>query len=252
MEKTFKIESFKIDRLTADVAKINRKAAKLGCSPVGFECGAPYNEPGVVVTDDESFAACGALEGINCRKVVRTFVNVKVFGETPKLAGWEFIGVIVPMGVGNILKIVGNEEVPEAYRTAEPKCDHCKTIRRRNETYLVRHESGEWKQVGSTCIEDFLGGLSVEAVAGALEMILGVIGRCLSDEDEIGGCMSSPWQVGVEDFLALAASFIREGGYVKSGDIRDREPTGRTTLNAYFDTQAYKIEWPKENEVASA
>lgn len=43
--------------------------------------------------------------------------------------------------------------------TPEPgRCDHCGQFRARNTTYLVRHEeNGEVLQVGSSCLESFLG-----------------------------------------------------------------------------------------------
>ena len=38
-----------------------------------------------------------------------------------------------------------------------PVCDHCKHNRQRNQTYVLRDESGEYITVGSTCLKDFIG-----------------------------------------------------------------------------------------------
>lgn len=251
---TYKIESYKVEDLTAAVAKINRKAEKLGCKPVGFwKVSAPYTEEGLEAINQESVEAIGYVEGINARRVIRTFVNVSVFGEVPKLAGWEFCGVLEPLGEGNLLKTVGNVELPESYRTVEAKCDHCHTIRRRLKTYIVRNEStGEIRQVGSTCIEDFLGGLSIEEVAQALECIFRIRALCGSaEEDEGMGCGKQSWAVNVQDFMALAVQTVRTVGYTSSRNADGGMATGRVVLNSYFD-EAYEIHFEPLDAVAQA
>lgn len=49
---------------------------------------------------------------------------------------------------------------------ADTFCEHCRTRRVRKDTYIVRNtETGEFKQVGKSCLKDFTGGLSAEQVA---------------------------------------------------------------------------------------
>ena len=48
--------------------------------------------------------------------------------------------------------IEGNFETDDAVR-----CDHCGHMRHRNRTYVVRNGEGEYKQVGSNCLQAFLG-----------------------------------------------------------------------------------------------
>lgn len=88
---------------------------------------------------------------------VRVF-DATVEGEVAKLAGWTFVASLEHTPAGNLVRSIESAEtLPDAYRTSEATCDHCQLLRNRNATYVLLHESGEYKQVGSTCIMDFLG-----------------------------------------------------------------------------------------------
>lgn len=89
--------------------------------------------------------------------------HVIISGEPLKLNGWSLIASIdgVEQKDGTVLayfRPAGAQEIPEAYRMADPYvCDHCGLRRWRTETFLVGHEDGSFKQVGRQCIRDFLG-----------------------------------------------------------------------------------------------
>ena len=57
-------------------------------------------------------------------------------------------------------------QMPEQYRTAPEKCDHCQTARRRTLTFVLQHEDGRTTQVGSTCINEFCGDGTVQVGLG--------------------------------------------------------------------------------------
>lgn len=106
--------------------------------------------------------------------------NVDVYADIVYgVPGWEFIGTIEHTdGTGNIIRKVRTVEVPEKYYTAAPECEHCHTIRNRNDTFLVRNtETGDFKQVGRMCLHDYTGlqpsnciaALSIEAYLESLE-----------------------------------------------------------------------------------
>jgi hypothetical protein len=58
-----------------------------------------------------------------------------------------------------MVSAVPDKEVPEAYKNKTSiQCDHCGWNRRRNHSVLLRNtETGEYKEVGSTCVKDFFG-----------------------------------------------------------------------------------------------
>lgn len=82
---------------------------------------------------------------------------IEVECEPVKFAGWEFLavaeitqGVVFTRGIGSAQEVKPSE-VKVGY------CEHCQTTRARKKYIFVKNESGEVKQVGSTCVKDFLG-----------------------------------------------------------------------------------------------
>lgn len=127
------------------IDKLNRKATKLGLATFGVECRGFYTTPRYE----------------NGRVVATTRWNLfEVIGAAPRLAGWTFAGVLAtdPAVEGHMVRMAPGFDMPAFARTANPfHCDHCKTSRRRSETFLVRHEDGTWQQVGRNCLHDFTG-----------------------------------------------------------------------------------------------
>ena len=73
--------------------------------------------------------------------------------------GWEFIGTIAHLDNGNAIRQANTEvTVPEEFFSVPCRCDHCQTIRRRNDTYLVMETAtGAFKQVGKQCLKEYTG-----------------------------------------------------------------------------------------------
>jgi superfamily I DNA/RNA helicase len=82
---------------------------------------------------------------------------VSVQGAPNVLRGWTFLGAIRHKDGVNVIHPLPGAQFPESYHFASAKCDHCNKIRERKSTFIVRHENGELKQVGSRCVEEFVG-----------------------------------------------------------------------------------------------
>lgn len=83
--------------------------------------------------------------------------RVKLTLDRPVLQhqGWTFAGTMTwDSEAGLITRMVPGEELVE--RPEGEKCDVCETTRHRNDTYIIQR-GGEQKQVGSACIERFMG-----------------------------------------------------------------------------------------------
>lgn len=151
--QTREIDLDDLEAVRAAVAKANKKAAKIGVPGYVIHEGAhgvrditapdPFN-PG-------SWKVIGHVET----------VEVSVLGEAPKYAGWTFVATIDWVGDNAVIrKVAGLDHVDttSARDGLEPNgCDHCHAARDRKNTYLLRSDSGEFKQVGSTCLREFLG-----------------------------------------------------------------------------------------------
>lgn len=81
-------------------------------------------------------------------------INIEVNSDVPRINGWECIAHIDHTENKNFL--FSNEQLPEHYRTADAICEHCNVNRYRKDTYVLKNESGEYKQVGRNCLAEFL------------------------------------------------------------------------------------------------
>lgn len=139
------IDSFQLETTRAKIEKINARAARKGLAGMITMSVEP-----VEVTEVDELT-----------KFVRTWTEYKVEiqGTAPAYNGWEFIAKLDwDANAGLIVRNVPGYEGVNRETVKEGYCDHCKTTRRRNVTYVVRNqESGETLQVGSGCLKDFTG-----------------------------------------------------------------------------------------------
>jgi hypothetical protein len=223
---TYTIPEGNLAKLQEVLARISKRAAKLNLPPVSLHVGEfesrPYaqspNGSAIPLTDElrQRYAAQNKEPVI----VYRRFYQVTVTGETPRLAGWAFMGTIQHMEVdgqpANILATLpGTFAVPERFRTATASnCDHCHTDRNRKDTYLVVHEDGTWKQIGRKCTQDFLGNKDPHEVTKYLEYLRESLETC-RDSEGSGGYGAD--RIGIQDYLARVAGVIREEGWRSKG-----------------------------------
>lgn len=80
--------------------------------------------------------------------------------EKPELCDWELIAVLNVVKDENIIHMIGNGDItPEVSRYKQSNsCDHCNHNRKRVVTYVVRNiQTGEYVQVGKSCLSNFIG-----------------------------------------------------------------------------------------------
>lgn len=171
---------------------------------------------------------------------VYRFKQIAFHVEPIKINGWSFLATLnhLEPKVNLVLAVPGTEDLGlnlhEDYGAADPWCDHCKTSRDRRDTYLVRHEDGTIKQVGSSCLKDFLG-------HDPSAMLFCAQWSHLVDEfesefsSEGGMWMGRPDCWGLWYVLRLASASIMERGFVSRKAARDNE---------------YSQLWPTADEVS--
>lgn len=138
--------------LEAKVAKLNKRAKKLGLEPL---------EISVVSAPRE-------VKTVNAEKrvVVKRVVDVSISGEIPKLPDYSFVGKVERVGNEEdelIHSVVDGSKLDPLTVTKGIACDHCKASRSRNKSFIVRSDNtGEEILVGSTCVKDFAGSTDFE------------------------------------------------------------------------------------------
>lgn len=147
-----------------ELEKLQKKAAKL--------------------TDDKvMFMVVGKNEKPNPRSKMAGAVSVfyEVFISAPevKLNGWEIVATYDhALEAGSIIRQVPGHTLPIELFEAEAECEHCGVNRRRNNTFFLKCDSGEYKQVGRSCLVDFTGHKSPEKLVRTAELyghILGIL-----------------------------------------------------------------------------
>lgn len=146
----------------------------------------------------------------NVETGVQTEVTfVVITGEPVKYDGWEFVALVEEDNGQPVVTGSPRYEGEQLDRSAlKPGyCDYCKKSRKRSKTIVVEDESGTRKQVGTSCVKDFLG--------------QEVNGSWFSAEDEFKELDGFAGSGGVALYnlsqtLIAAATVIRQAGFVSA------------------------------------
>ena len=178
------------------------------------------------------------------RTFIIEFTPVTITAAEPKLSGWKFIATIEHTEAGNILRSATERALPVEYRTKKNVCDHCKTARRRKDTYVVQHDGfGELRQVGRSCIKDFLGHGNPDEIARYFDNILALWSDLadVHDDEEYFG--HAPLVEETDVYLAVAAESVRTNGWVAKSSW-DGTPTAslaRDYLNTVTESRYKRL-----------
>ena len=238
---TGEVLSYKLPALRAQVEKMNRKAVKLGMALLTLLVGER-----TVRTFHRTNAA-----GIE-QTFEREYVKVTVTGERPVLSGWILAAVKTVMPNGEmLLGEVPGVELPDRFKSPAWNCEHCNMNRRRKELVIVKNlESGEYKQVGKTCLKDFLGGMDVKGYLEYYSMIVEVLSGDV-DPDEPGYCSEGRGMTCYDPifFLTVAALIIRKIGWVSVAKARDTRTAATLTLVCMYLRNKYEEDKELRKEV---
>lgn len=203
-----------VARVEAEVARLARRAKRIGAEPVRIE---KAGEP-----EMRKLTRTVQIDGEWVEKREQHLVHpYRIVGAAPVIGGWTLAGVVEFGEDGaTIVTSLHGQSVPHSYRTTNARCDHCNTLRRRAHVLVLRSEAGEHKQVGTSCIEDFTrSDADIDALLGAASFLRAIADAC-EEGERLGGGRGEP-AVEVEAVLALAVHCARILGYVprsKSGE----------------------------------
>lgn len=196
MNDIWTIHASRQSDLQERVAKLNRKAEKLGLAPIEIH---------VVRTFEKKDDTTNRYE---------PYVDVYFHGVAPVINGHMFLARITHTEAGNIIGVVPSQTDHgldlTRYRDCGADCDHCGFIRNRKDTFLIRDDQGGILQVGRTCLKDYTrsedAGVAVKAFA------------LFTEAEEIfreyTGCGGNMGFYALRPFLALVHAVIRTEGWV--------------------------------------
>jgi len=212
----WQVEAWAVKTLEEKVAKFNRKAAKMKQSPIVVERLKEWRKP-VYMYDPFS--------GEQKVKYYVEMADVKVTGETPKIPGWTLLARIEHLrtkknGAGKnsqtnlVRRVPGTDNIPIPKKYWRRQiCDHCKSKRRRNDTFLVvREKDGKMFQVGRQCVADYLGHKSVDSIVRWIDSLLQITGS-MENWDNDPCCPRDRFTILTEPYLAYVSAVIRKKGW---------------------------------------
>lgn len=267
-DRTARIYEGDFAQLENEIAKLNRRADKIGCPHIGFE----ILETNMVPDPYEvrrltSNGKPLSKERLDMIPKVRQH-TIKIVGDGPKVDGWKFVGTLdhytIPGKV--IVNAVPGETVPEQYFNVEANCDHCNKIRRRIETFVlegVDENEGQYQLVGRNCLRDFFGHDPMYVVR-FLNRIWNLIDSFDDEERWGGGSGRYETYMNAIDVLATTTAIIRTWGWMsKSAAGYDDTPTSAHVRYAFSRPFGAKeqeakrqfmaqIKWDKENDTKEA
>jgi hypothetical protein len=188
------------------LAAMKKKAEKLGCT-ITYSIGEPF--PQLVRVMEYDYAA----HDMFCKDEYRvSAVDVEVSEEMIKRDGWTVVAKIEHLENGNLVTMFDfNAETPEAWRTVEPKCDHCHVNRFRAVTYMVEDEAGNLRQVGSGCLKEYTG--IDPALAASWARIRAYLEENEADGEERERFAGVSRLVSVREVLAKAYDSVKANGF---------------------------------------
>lgn len=197
----FKIPEANMEKLQKALARVEKKCNK-------------YNVPFTYRVVGEEF--CKVFrDPVNLLdpEIIR-LVLVEVDGSVHH-NGWNFVATLDHEYSRNIIRSFNGFQVPEYLYTADCQCEHCNIRRARKHTFILQNEeTGELKQIGSTCVKEFTGGMDAEAVAAFAEVYQ------KADSFVTYEPGSTPYirYYRTSKILRMAAQFIAAFGYIPTSE----------------------------------
>jgi hypothetical protein len=95
-------------------------------------------------------------ESVGGMKISKAFTKLTLNSPTISFADNKFLAVVTQEEKGLITK-TGEDVELNGWRPDSMKCEHCGHNRPRSKTYLIEDKDGKRSQIGSTCVEAYLG-----------------------------------------------------------------------------------------------
>lgn len=210
LTKSYSVKSSSYSHLLKGIEKLNKRCKRLGMALItAVKTGETNTVVERKVIYDGNFVT---------RFFTKVTYQVEITGQAPRINGWDFVATLEhDHTAGDSAVIVrtvptATVEIPANYRTCKPTCEHCNVLRGRKDTYLL-HKTGEFKQVGRSCLKDFLSNANPHILAETATLWEN-LGELSSHGDGGSGMIGEDYQIYIRDFLLMCTMLIRTSGYV--------------------------------------
>ncbi len=238
---SFTVPAHNLPALQDKIAKLNRRAKRLGCAPIVLNIGPAFvAEKSQLVVETSYMMAKTRNIRVKCH-------TVTVTGTRPQLpGGWSLVARVQLLEATTILHTVPGETVPREYHSVGNQCDHCGINRARNDVFVLRNNDAKHIVVGRTCIADFLGGISPAQLAWFAESLHALD---LREFESYGGYSAS--QMDTEKYITAAACAIRVGGWLSKKAV-EISGGGYSTADMASDLYHGRLRRDSDDKVTTA
>lgn len=187
------------------IENLQKKAKKLGgevvCSPLSVN----IEEHRIFVSHRDDRGG-----------ITKTFKETKgfeihTFGLTIidlEIPGWSIVGS--KNRIEGIVFQIGDEKHNAG---KDLVCEHCHHNRRRNTTFILKSEEGEFKEIGSTCINDYTGAVNAEKIAAFYNSFLEELTTIRENYDSFEWIGWDQTRINQEFFLACCFNLVSRNGW---------------------------------------
>lgn len=180
------------------------------------------------------------------------FINAYVCGPLKiESSGWEFICSLNHINDNECLIINFLEKpFPDKFKHSGSVCEHCNQNRKRNKTYILFNKEHDlYKQVGSTCLEEFFESDSIDSLDKQLDFVERFYEAVNQFKEEDVGNPTFD----LKDFLAKTLYEIESNGWIpkSKADGVERHPTYLNVLNNYDSIECTNINYSKAIDIIS-
>lgn len=217
-KKNFLVPANNKSEVEAKFAKFNKRAKKFNTPEISWNWGKAFLQKRNVQTN----------KGTIAKEVL--ILPLEVFAEFfVECNDWQFAATLQHLPTGeNIVRSI-TDNIPTKFRETGSACDHCKVNRYRKDTYvLFNKKENSFIQVGSSCMQDFLGVHSPENIVGKANFISEVIYYLSGIES--GFSNDSIFQYEIEKFLAQTSACIRKFGWASKSKAAENNKVPTVNL----------------------
>lgn len=211
------------------VMKLNRKAAKLGMDAVGYAFGEAFE----AAADADTIGSYLTTDATGRQHRVALYRPVFLTGNAPVIEGYEFVAVVDLKGekpMVNRQPYTAQDVDLTPFFHTDGHCDHCNTVRRRNDVLIVREvATGKVMQIGRNCAADFFRSAEAARMLACCDW-MGAYGNVTNNDPKAEPYMS------VRRLFEVSAAVVRTFGWVNHKDNTDNTvPSTRSrTLDNLF------------------
>ena len=252
----FKIRERGLEFLQARLEQLNKKASKYKVPPLTINIlkeemvkdihpdikKMQLSQPVIVALDK------GLLQDPNSWVLVKEY-TVKIEGNPPHIDGYEFIARLEHTPAGNFIYTNPKSSVPNLpaeFKTANQRCDFCKTLRDRNDTFVVKMENDDPKRfpdkkagdlliIGRNCLAAFMPGISIASIIAYTKLIESIRediaeAKEMEEKGEGYGGGGGKYYEDPEHLLRfLVAAYLHTGFYISKKTANANLEAGKTS-----------------------